>query len=127
MPHGRRESSWARRVDSVVPDAVVVLRRGDETDPVVRRLDAASAARELIGGTYAAGELRRYWAFAATLALGTGCGPAHPPVAGVAESMARTRPAYEVRLPSSPGVTLREIVAQLRLEAEPTVDGAHRP
>jgi hypothetical protein len=128
MPHGRRESSWARRVDSVVPDAVVVLRRGDgAADPVVRRLDASSAARELVGGTYAAGELRRYWAFAATLALGTGCGPAHPPVAGVAESMARARPAYEVLLPSSPGVTLREIAAQLRVTAEPAVDGARRP
>ena len=127
MPHGRRESSWARRVESVVPDAVVVLRRGDRADPVVRRLDASSAARELVGGTYAAGELRRYWAFAATLALGTARGPAHPPVAGVAESMARTRPAYEVLLPSSPGVTLREIAAQLRVTAEPAVDGAHRP
>ena len=127
MPHGRRESSWSRRVDSVVPDAVLVLRRGDGADPVVRRLDVSSAARELVGGTYAAGELRRYWAFAATLALGTGCGPAHPPVASVADSLAHARPAYEVLLPSSPGVTLRELVTQLRVSAERAVDGAQLP
>ena len=127
MPHGRRESSWACRVESVVPDAVVVLRRGDQTDPVVRRLGADSAARELVGGTYAAGELRRYWAFAATLALGTGRGPAHPPVASVAESLAHARRAYEVLLPSSPGVTLRDLVAQLRVSAEPAVDGSPLP
>ena len=127
MPHGRRESSWSRRVDSVVPDAVVVLRRGDGADPVVRRLDASSAARELVGGTYAAGELRRYWAFAATLALGTGRGPAHPPVAGVAESMAHACPHTKCCFPRRPGSPCGRSSAQLRVSAEPAVDGAHLP
>ncbi|WP_460627812.1 hypothetical protein [Intrasporangium mesophilum] len=120
MPHGRRESTWPRLADSVVPDAVAVLRRGDQAKPVIRLLDATTAARELVGGTYAAGELRRYWAFAATLALGTGLGPAHPPVAALAESMARSLPAFEVLLPSTPGVRLRELVTRLRASAEST-------
>jgi hypothetical protein len=114
MPHGRRETSWPRRLESVAPDAVVVLRRGDGPDPVVRPLDREVVARELIGGTYAAGELRRYWAFAATLALGTGLGPAHPPVADVSRALAGALPGLEVLLPSPAGVTLRDLAAALR-------------
>ena len=42
----------------------------------------AEAARALVAGTYMAGELRRFWPLAATLALATGIGPAHPDVSG---------------------------------------------
>ncbi|NUO90678.1 MAG: hypothetical protein HOQ18_07620 [Dermatophilaceae bacterium] len=116
MPHGRRESGWLRHVDGATPSTLLVLRRADDDtpDPVVRHLDPATAAREIVGGTYAAGELRRYWTFAATLALATGRGPAHPPVAKVAELLTRRLPAYEVRLPNRPGVTLEELVDRAR-------------
>jgi hypothetical protein len=121
MPHGRRESPWADRQESVAPQRIVVLRRGVHSEAVVRRLDAATTARELAGGTYAAGELRRYWAFAATLALGTSLGPAHPPIAAVAEELARGIPAWEVLLPSSPGISLRSVLAKAdeAFDAEP--------
>jgi hypothetical protein len=68
------------------------------------------AARALVAGTYAAGELRRYWAFAATLALGTGLGPAHPAIVGEAERLAQSVPCLEVMLPARPGTALAEIV-----------------
>ncbi len=127
MPHGRRESAWLRHVDDVTPGTVLVLRRGDTADPVVRRLDAATAAREIVGGTYAAGELRRYWAFAATLALATGRGPAHPPVVEVAELLTRRLPAYEVRLPNRPGMTLEELLDRARALPVLTGGEAWRP
>lgn len=127
MPHGRRESGWVRHCDAVVPDTLLVLRRGDAEDAVVRHLDPETAARELVGGTYAAGELRRYWAFAATLALATGRGPAHPPVVEVADLLARRLPAYEVRLPSHPGLTLEELVTRVRALPVLTGEEAWRP
>ena len=127
MPHGRRESAWLRHVDGVAPDTLLVLRRGDTPDVVVRHLDAATAARELVGGTYAAGELRRYWAFAATLALATGRGPAHPPVAEVAELLTARLPAYEVRLPNRPGTTLEELIDRVRALPVLTGEEAWRP
>jgi len=114
MPHGRRESPWSTHVDSVRPDAVLVLSRGDGDAVEVIRIDPDAAARELVGGTYAAGELRRYWAYAATLALGTGLGPAHPPVADVAAALAGRVPVLGVRLPRAPGTTLGEIVDRVR-------------
>lgn len=114
MPHGRRESPWTRHVDSVRPDAVLVLSRGDGNAAEVTRIDPEAAARELVGGTYAAGELRRYWAWAATLALGTGLGPAHPPVAAVADALAGSVPVLGVRLPRTAGTTLGEIVDRVR-------------
>jgi hypothetical protein len=49
-----------------------------------------------------AGELRRYWAFAGTLALGTGLGPPHPPVAEVAAALAHRLPAVEITLAARP-------------------------
>jgi hypothetical protein len=58
-----------------------------------------------------AGELRRYWAFAATLALGTGVGPAHPPIGAVARSMAERAPGWEIVLGTRPTVGLRELLA----------------
>lgn len=112
MPHGRREAAWARRLESVAPQHIMVLRRGSGDAAAVRPLSEEETARVMTGGTYAAGELRRYWAFAATLGLGTGLGPAHPPVEAVARQLAGAVPCTEVVLPATPGVSLASIVAQ---------------
>lgn len=110
MPHGRRERAWRDRADFLTPQRVIVLRRGVGDELVVRPAPPGSAARELVAGTYAAGELRRYWAFAATVALGLGHGPAHPPVAAVSEALSHEVPCTLVELPSTTGTTLPEIV-----------------
>ncbi|HET8594971.1 MAG TPA: hypothetical protein VFM07_06965 [Intrasporangium sp.] len=110
MPHGRRERAWTDPADSLAPERVIVLRRGTGNDLVVNPVPPGLAARELVAGTYAAGELRRYWAFAATVALGLGRGPAHPPVAAVAGAITDAVPCTIVELPSVPGTTLAEIV-----------------
>jgi hypothetical protein len=90
-PYGRRETRLDGRSDVLFPDELWVVRRTGQT-PSLLPLDAPAAARELIAGTYMAGELRRYWGFAAALALGTGQGPAHPPIAQVATSLAERLP-----------------------------------
>lgn len=113
MPHGRRESPWPSRLESLETQHLLVLRRGTGNRATVREIDAEAAARELTAGTYAAGELRRYWAFAATLALGTGLGPAHPPVEQAAIDLARRVRCSVVVLPATPSVTLSQIVGQL--------------
>lgn len=110
MPHGRVEQPWADRQLAIQPSMLLVLRRGTAERPTVRRIPPTVAARALVAGTFAAGELRRYWAFAATLALGTGLGPAHPAVVGEAERLARSLPSFEVVLPARPGTALAEIV-----------------
>jgi hypothetical protein len=92
--HGRTEQPLPSRVDCLRPDRLVVLRRAAE--PGVESISPAAAARALIAGTYMAGELRRFWSFAATLALGTGIGPAHPDVAGVATALATRLPGFSV-------------------------------
>ncbi len=45
-----------------------------------------------------AGELRRFWPLAATLALATGIGPAHPDVCGIAAALAARLPCLDVRV-----------------------------
>jgi hypothetical protein len=45
-----------------------------------------------------AGELRRYWAFASTMALGTGVGEIHPRVDNVARTLAVGLPCWELTL-----------------------------
>lgn len=132
MPHGRRESPWSARLDSIAPQHVLVLRRGSGDEVAVQPIGPAATVRELTAGTYAAGELRRYWAFAATLALATGLGPAHPPVERLAEALAAVTECSEVVLPRHPGVTLRDIMSRVgpvRLEetgrvARPAPGGA---
>jgi hypothetical protein len=93
------------RLPSLDPDRLVVLERGPgcSVEPVA----PGEAARVLVAGTYAAGELRRYWAFAATLALATGLGPAHPPIERVAAEYAHRLPCVRVRgtLPVEVGVS----------------------
>ncbi|TDT94109.1 hypothetical protein EDD99_8017 [Streptomyces sp. 846.5] len=111
MAYGRSERSLPGRVDALCPDRLVVLRRGNQDHPVIAPLDPATAARALTTGTYMAGELRRYWPYAATLALGTGIGPSHPPVAAIAETLAERLPAYEIVLGATPGAGLAELLA----------------
>ena len=103
MPHGRREAPWPDRVDELLPDLVLVLRRGTGGVAAAAPCPAGEAARSLVAGTYMAGELRRYWSFAATLALGTGLGDIHPAVEQVARALTNTLPCLEVRLGQHPG------------------------
>jgi hypothetical protein len=92
----------------MAPDLLVALARGSQ--PGVTRCDPALAARQLTAGTYMAGELRRYWAFAATLALGTGLGGSHPPVQQIAEELSNRLPCLQVTLGDRPGAPLRELL-----------------
>lgn len=110
MPHGRREAPWPTRVDRLLPDQLVVLVRGGGGAPTVTCCDPAEAARYLSAGTYMAGELRRYWAFAATLALGTGAGGSHPAVQETAAALSARLPCLKVVLGDRPGVPLRDLV-----------------
>jgi hypothetical protein len=103
MPHGRREAPWPDRVDELLPDLVLVLRRGTSEAATTAPCPPDEAARSLVAGTYMAGELRRYWAFAATLALGTGLGGTHPPVEQVASALTARLPCLEIRLGANPG------------------------
>jgi hypothetical protein len=117
-PHGRREYPFSGRQVSLDPDRVVVLRRGLPTgDPsgVLLEIPPEVAARELITGTYMAGELRRFWPFAATLAVATGLGPAHPNVTGVASALADRLPCLEIRLASRPSAPLGELLDEARI------------
>lgn len=114
MQHGRREARMPGRVPSLTPHRIVVLRRGTTGSASVRPCDPEEAARSLVTGTYMAQELRRYWAFAATLALGTGVGPAHPPVAEVAAALARDLPATLITLPNKPGPRLAELLEEAK-------------
>jgi hypothetical protein len=111
MPHGRREVALKHRVSSLVPDLVVVVRRGDGRAAELRGCDASIATSALVASTYMAGELRRYWAFAATLSIGTGFGDVHPPITSVASSLTHRLPCVELTLPSVRGTRLAELVA----------------
>ena len=106
MPHGRREAPWLNRVDAQTPDLLLVLRRGNGPAPTVLAGKPAEVARSLTAGTYMAGELRRYWALAATLALGTGLGEIHPPIERVASKLTADLPCLEVVLGERPGTPL---------------------
>jgi len=59
-----------------------------------------------------AGELRRYWTFAALLALGTGAGPPHPQVAEVAAAFTQAVPCFEIELPTVEGVRISALLAR---------------
>ena len=84
------------RVVSLTPDRIVILERG--ADSRFETAGPRDVARALVAGTYSAGELRRYWQFAATLALATGIGPAHPPVREVAAVYADRLPSVRARV-----------------------------
>ncbi len=110
MPHGRREAPWLNRVDEQVPDLLLMLSRGNAAAATVTAGRPDDAARSLTAGTYMAGELRRYWAFAATLALGTGLGSIQPEVERVARRLSADLPCLEIVLGDRPGVTLGELL-----------------
>jgi len=105
--HGRVERSLPRREPMLAPDRLVLLERGPRTEIRVAKPD--DLGRALVAGTYAAGELRRYWAFAATLALATGCGPAHPPVMEVAAEYCARLPCLQVRVGDGDTVTAEQL------------------
>ena len=109
-PHGRREVPWPERLPALRPQLVVVLRRGDAAFATVQPTTAAAACRELVAGTFTAGELRRFWPLAASLALATERGPAVPPVEAVASRLVRDLPCVEVRLGRVPGAPLRALL-----------------
>lgn len=110
MTHGRNETHLPRRVESLVPDVIVVLRRSIDGATVVRRCNSDEAVRSMAGGTYMAGELRRYWAFAATLATATRLGAVHPAVIETATVMSRRVSCLEVRLPLRCEVRLHKLL-----------------
>ncbi len=97
---------------------LVVLRRGMSESASVRACDAELAARALVTGTYAAGELRRYWAFAATLSAGLGVGPDHPPIAEVGRGFAARLRCVEITLGRRPGARLGQLL--LMAEVRPS-------
>lgn len=109
--HGRREVALPNRVPSLRPDCVVVLSRSHHEGPsVMRACDTEVAWRWIVSGTYMAGELRRYWPFAATLAAGTGLGPPHPPVAVSARALATALPCFSLALGESREVRLADVL-----------------
>jgi hypothetical protein len=110
MPHGRQEAPMPARAESLVPDSVVVLERGRSDASSLEPSSPMAAARSLITSTYMAGELRRYWAFAATLSAGTGVAPAHPAITDVASAFAATLPCFSLRLGRGPGTPLYELL-----------------
>ena len=103
MPHGRRELPLAHREAALTPDSLIALERGDGEQPVLKPCSAQQAVRALVTSTYMAGELRRYWPFAATLSAGTGAGPSHPPVTEVAEAFAASMPRFTLSLAGATG------------------------
>lgn len=98
MPHGRHERPLEARADALTPDCIVVLGRGDGARASLTPCSAEAAKRALVTDTYMAGELRRYWQFAAILTAGTGRCPAHPPVAEIASTFAARLPAFVMTL-----------------------------
>jgi hypothetical protein len=89
----------------------VVLQRGSADHAELVACSPESAARALVTSTYMAGELRRYWAFAATLSVGTGIGPAHPPLTEVASTLTQRLPCFELLLGRTPAPTLAHAFA----------------
>jgi hypothetical protein len=110
MPHGRQETPMHGRAEALTPDSIVVLERGDSDEPSLVSCSSASAARSLVSSTYMAGELRRYWAFAATLSAATDFGPPHPPIAEVALGFATRLPCLSLVLGKTPGARLSELL-----------------
>jgi hypothetical protein len=108
--HDRMELPFTSRVSELAPDRLVVLERGPHTE--ISELDAGEAARALVAGTYAAGELRRYWAFAATMALATGRGPAHPLIGEVAACYAARLPCRRVRVGDGDAMSLAQLCGE---------------
>ncbi|NUR57867.1 MAG: hypothetical protein HOV87_04070 [Catenulispora sp.] len=110
--HGRGEGHLNRRADSVSVDAVVLLRRNGAA-PGLTRLSPGAAARSLAAATYTAGELRRYWPFAAALAAAAGLGPVHPAVSDTCRALCAAVPCAELEVGPAPGPHLSEALNDL--------------
>jgi hypothetical protein len=95
--HGRREHVFTGRLTSLRPALVAVVRRDDRGSTRLEPIRQERAARELVAGTYAAGELQRFWPLVAHLAL-AGFGPVHPDLEDVADRLTRSLPCYELTL-----------------------------
>jgi hypothetical protein len=112
MPHGRQEMPMRERAPALEPDSVIVLRRGTASTSSLSPLSPVAAARALVTSTYAAGELRRFWAFAAAVAAGTGVGPPHPPVIDVASAFSARLPCFALEIGAPPGPRLLELLRE---------------
>jgi hypothetical protein len=110
MPHGRVEALLPGRLDSLTPNLIAVIRRGQDDLAGIESCGMDSVARSLVTGTYMAGELRRFWAYAATLSAGTELGPSHAPVEAIAQQLAARMPAVEIVLPRRPGMRLADLL-----------------
>ena len=100
------------RAEALQPSRVLVLRLSDE--PVsARPLSSEAAAQSLVTGTYMAGELRRFWPFAATLAAGLGAGPSHPAVEARARELAEALPCSALSVRRGDLRTLGELLTQV--------------
>jgi len=106
--HRRVEVSLEGRVPRLSPDHVVVVRRGNGDTAKLVRCDSETAARSLVTGTYMAGELSRFWGYAATLGAGTGMGPSHPAVTETASAFASRLDCFELCLPRWRGLRLAD-------------------
>lgn len=95
--HGRREHSFSGRLTSLRPALVVVVRRDDRGRTRIQPIRSERAARSLVAGTYAAGELQRFWPLVAHLALAS-FGPVHPILERVATQLTESLPCYELTL-----------------------------
>ena len=97
------------------PTALVVLERG-RAERSRRSSPAAptTAGAALVTSTYMAGELRRYWAFAATLAAGTGLGPGASAGRGRGVGVRRAAAVLLARARAgAPGRRLSDLLADL--------------
>lgn len=110
--HGRRESHGVATVPALRPDVVVVVRR-DGQAPRLRTVTPDTGRRALVAGTMAAGELMRFWSTSAVLALATGAGPVLPSVDECARRLVDRLPCYELQLGTTPGSSLRDLLASV--------------
>jgi len=113
MPHGRREQPLHGRTAWLRPSRVLVVALHDGPARATH-VDGSTAARALTTGTYMAGELRRYWAFAATLAAGTGLGAAHPPVGRVAGLLSSRSRCQSVVLSKGASTRLSDLLGDVQ-------------
>jgi hypothetical protein len=115
-PHGRREVALSGRLAQAEPDHVVVLHQRAGAVAEVHECDKYVAGRSLVAGTYMAGELRRYWPFAATLATGTDLGPPHAPISEAVERLVERASCVEVLLPKSTDSTVLDLLTSFVAE-----------
>ncbi len=108
--HHRRDYEWGSRPARMVPDLVVVIRRSGASTPTVTEITGEAAARALVAGTFAAGELGRFWALSATLALAGGSTTVLPSVTEAAHRLTDRLPCVELDL-GAPGVPLGMMLA----------------